>query len=332
VIETVELLYLAILIPCLAIAIDFLIGEPPNRFHPVVWIGDVIGFLDKRTKRTSQRADRIKGVFLALVPLLMFPIAFTLVLAIVHDVFGAIVWAIACAIVVKTMFAIKAMEKHVRPIMEAIERDDLEAARKGASMIVSRDVSQLDKGHIISCAAESAAENTVDSIFSPLFYFGLGGVPLMVFYRVSNTLDAMVGYMSMEHINVGRFSAKLDDATNWICARICIPFILLAMVLLRLDWRQAWAMGKKYKGATLSPNKGWSMSAFAGGLGIKFEKIGWYQLGDGPLPSDAKTIGQTVAVMKVSALLFFVIVVLPMFIFIGVHAQLWFEDLLTWWL
>jgi adenosylcobinamide-phosphate synthase len=327
-----ELLWLAILIPCLAIAIDLLFGEPPNALHPVVWIGKVISFLDKRTKRTGQRADRIKGTFLALVPLLMFPIVFTLVLGIVHDLFGAIVWAIFSAIVVKTMFAIKAMEKHVRPIMEAIEKDDLESARKGASMIVSRDVSQLDKGHIISCAAESAAENTVDSIFSPLFFFGLGGVPLMVFYRVSNTLDAMVGYMTMEHVNIGRFSAKLDDATNWICARLCIPFLLLAMMLLRLDWRQGWVMAKKYKGATLSPNKGWSMSAFAGGLGIRFEKIGWYQLGDGPLPSDAKTIGQTVAIMKVSALLFFAIVVLPMFIFIGVHVQVLFENLLTWWL
>ncbi|MFA5312418.1 MAG: cobalamin biosynthesis protein [Methanomassiliicoccales archaeon] len=328
----IELIYLAILIPCLAIAIDMLLGEPPNALHPVVWIGKVIGFLDRKMKRTGQRADRIKGTFLALVPLIMFPVMFTLVLAVIHDIFGAIVWAVASAVVVKTMFAIKAMERHVRPIMKAIENDDLEAARKGASMIVSRDVNQLDKAHIISCAAESAAENTVDSIFSPLFFFGLGGVPLMVFYRVSNTLDAMVGYMTMEHINIGRFSAKLDDATNWICARLCVPFILMAMMLLRLDWRQGWAMAKKYKGATLSPNKGWSMSAFAGGLGIKFEKTGWYQLGDGPLPSDAKTIGQTIAVMKVSALLFFAIIVLPMFIFIGVHVQVLFEDLLTWWL
>jgi adenosylcobinamide-phosphate synthase len=316
----------------LGVALDLTLGEPPNRLHRVVWIGTVIGFLDQRIKRKSQRADRAKGVLLALTPLLLFPIIFTLLLGIIHDLFGALVWAIACAVVMKTMFAIKAMERHVKPIMLAVERGDLEAARKGASMIVSRDVSQLDKEHIISCAAESAAENTVDSAFSPLFFFGLGGIPLMVFYRVSNTLDAMVGYMSPKHINVGRFSAKLYDATNFICARLSVPFLLAAMFLLRLDWRQGWAMGKKYKNATKSPNKGWSMAAFAGGLGIRFEKVDNYKLGDGPLPSDPKVIQQTISIMKVSALLFFFTVVLPLFLFLGLHVQLFFEGLLTWWM
>lgn len=328
----IELYYLAALIAVLGLLLDLLLGEPPNALHPVVWIGNTIGFLDKRTKRTSPRADRVKGIFVALVPLLLFPFAFTLLLALTHDLLGALVWAVACAIVMKTMFAITAMERHVRPIMKALEANDLEAARKGASRIVSRDVNQLDREHIISCAAESAAENTVDSVFSPLFYFGLGGIPLMVFYRVSNTLDAMVGYMSERHRYVGWFSAKLDDVMNWVCARLCVPFILLAMVLLRLDWRNAWAMGKKYKKATASPNKGWSMSAFAGGLGICFEKPGVYRLGDGPLPSDPKVIGRTVAVMKVSALLFFLMVVLPSFMFIGVEVQIYLEQLLTGWL
>ncbi|QLH74409.1 MAG: cobalamin biosynthesis protein [Methanomassiliicoccales archaeon] len=327
-----ELVLLALAIPVLALLIDLLLGEPPTPLHPVVWMGKMIGYLDKRIKRTSQRADRLKGVFLALVPLCIFPLSFTLMLGVIHDLFGAVVWAVVSAVVVKTMFAINAMDRHVRPIMEALERDDLDAARRGASMIVSRDVSKLDKEHVISCAAESAAENTVDSVFSPLFYLGLGGMPLMVFYRVSNTLDAMVGYMSMEHINIGRFSAKLDDATNWVCARLCVPFILLAMALLRLDWRQGWAMAKKYKGATTSPNKGWSMSAFAGGLGVRFEKPGTYVLGDGPLPSDPAVIGRTVSVMKLSAFLFFLMVALPLFILLGVHVQLLLEEVLTWWL
>ncbi|OPY32401.1 MAG: cobalamin biosynthesis protein [Methanomassiliicoccales archaeon PtaU1.Bin124] len=327
-----ELILYGLLIAALGLALDLTLGEPPNALHPVVWIGKVIGFLDKRIKRTGQKADRRKGVLMALTPLILFPLVFTLLLAIIHDIFGALVWAIACAIVMKTMFAITAMERHVKPIMKALENNDLEKARHGASMIVSRDVSKLDKEHIISCAAESAAENTVDSAFSPLFFFGLGGIPLMVFYRVSNTLDAMVGYMTPKHIDVGRFSAILDDYTNWICARLSVPFLLLAMMLLRLDWRQGWAMAKKYKHATKSPNKGWSMSAFAGGMGIRFEKYDYYQLGDGPLPSDPKVIGQTIAIMKVSTILFFLIVVLPLFLFIGMNVQLFVEGLLTWWL
>ena len=314
----------------LAVIIDLLLGEPPNSAHPVVWIGKVIGFMDKHTKRTGRvRTDRAKGIVLALVPLLLFPFVFTLLLFLLRDLFGALVWAVACAIILKTMFAINAMGKHTRPIQEALERNDMEAARKAASMIVSRDVNKLDREHIISCAAESAAENTVDSIFSPLFFLGLGGMPFVIFYRVSNTLDAMVGYIDQPYTHVGWFSAKLDDCTNYICARISLPFILLALIILGMDWRGAWRDANKYHKATLSPNKGWSMSAFAGGLGIRFEKVGWYVMGDGPLPSDPKVIGDTVKVMKVSALLFIALVVLPLFLFVGLNVQIYIENLFS---
>ncbi len=80
-------------------------------------------------------------------------------------------------VLLKTMFAMSAMGKHTEPVRQALLAGDLELGRSKAAMMVSRDVSQLDKEHVISCAAESAAENTVDSIFSPLFYFGLLGLP-----------------------------------------------------------------------------------------------------------------------------------------------------------
>jgi adenosylcobinamide-phosphate synthase len=325
-----ELYLYGLLMLVLAVAIDLLLGEPPNVAHPVVWIGKVIGFMDRHTKRNGRKvSERVKGVFLALVPLLLFPFIFTLLLFLLRDLFGALVWAIAGAVLLKTMFAINAMGKHTLPIQRALERGDMEAARKGASMIVSRDVNKLDREHIISCAAESAAENTVDSIFSPLFFFGLGGMPLIVFYRVSNTLDAMVGYIDPPYTHVGWFSAKLDDCTNYICARISLPFILLALMILGMDWRGAWRDAKKYHKATLSPNKGWSMSAFAGGLGIRFEKVGWYVMGDGPLPNDPKVIGNTVRVMQVSALLFIALVVLPLFLVVGLNVQIYIENLFS---
>jgi adenosylcobinamide-phosphate synthase len=323
-----DLFLYGVLIVVLAVVIDLVLGEPPNVAHPVVWIGKVVSFMDRHTKRTGRkRTDRAKGVVLALVPLLLFPFVFTLLLLLLRDLLGALVWAIGCAIVLKTMFAINAMGKHTKPIQRALEAGDMDAARKAASMIVSRDVNKLDREHIISCAAESAAENTVDSIFSPLFFLGLGGIPLIVFYRVSNTLDAMVGYIEPPYTDVGWFSAKLDDCTNYICARISLPFILLALIILGMDWRGAWRDARKYHKATLSPNKGWSMSAFAGGLGIRFEKVGWYVMGDGPLPTDPKVIGDTVKVMKVSALLFIALVALPLFLFVGLNVQIYIEDL-----
>ena len=156
-----------LLIVILALVIDLWLGEPPNKAHPVVWIGKVIGFMDRHTKRTgSKRTDRARGIILALVPLLLFPFLFTLLLFVLRDLFGALVWAVAGAVLLKTMFAINAIGKHTKPIQEALERNDLDAARKGASMIVSRDVNQLDREHIISCAAESAAVRIGGPIFA----------------------------------------------------------------------------------------------------------------------------------------------------------------------
>jgi len=226
---------------------------------------------------------------LAIVPLLLFPFLFTLLLFLLRDLFGALVWAIGCAVVLKTMFAINAMGKHTRPIQEALERNDMEAARKAASMIVSRDVNKLDREthhllrgrvgggehrgqHLLAAVLLRSGRNAADRLLPGLEHPGRDG-----------------RYIDPPYTHVGWFSAKLDDCTNYICARISLPFILLALIVLGMDWRRAWRDARKYHRATLSPNKGWSMSAFAGGLGIRFEKTGWYVMGDGPLPTDRRS-------------------------------------------
>ncbi len=323
-----ELVPYALLTILVALLVDRFIGEPPNALHPVVWMGKVISFLDKRISRGHPRRERFFGMFMALTVILLFSFLVLLLMSLVRDVLGLLVWAIFGGILLKTMFAMAAMGKHTEPVREALLAGDLELGRSKAAMMVSRDVSQLDKGHVISCAAESAAENTVDSIFSPLFYFGLLGLPAAVAYRVSNTLDAMVGYLDDKYRYVGWFSAKLDDCTNFVMARAAVPFILLALIILGRDWRAGWDASKKYHDQTLSPNKGWHMSAFAGGLGIRFEKIGWYVMGDGPLPSDPEVLRDTIKVMTMASYLFVLTVVVPLYLLVGVEAQVFLEDLL----
>ena len=265
---------------------------------------------------------------MALAVILSFSIMVLLLMALVRDVLGMLVWAVVGGIILKTMFAMSAMNKHTEPVRKALLAGDLELGRQKAAMMVSRDVSQLDKEYVISCAAESAAENTVDSIFSPLFYFGLLGLPAAVAYRASNTLDAMVGYLNDKHRHVGWFSAKLDDGTNFVMARAAVPFILLALIILGKDWKAGWNASKKYHDQTLSPNKGWHMSAFAGGLGIRFEKIGWYVMGDGPLPSDPEVLRDTIKVMTVASYLFLLTVVVPLYLLVGAEVQVFVEDVL----
>lgn len=323
-----ELMLYALGVVIVALLVDIFIGEPPNKLHPVVWIGSVISFLDKRISRGSPKKEKAAGVLMALIAILLFAFLSLLLLTTVRHLLGWIVWALVAGVLLKTMFAISAMSKHTEPVRKALLENDLEQARYKASMMVSRDVRQLDKEHVISCAAESAAENTVDSIFSPLFFFGLFGLPMAVAYRVSNTLDAMVGYMNERYLNAGWFSAKLDDCTNWLMARAAVPFILLALAMLGKDWREGWKAAKKYHDQTLSPNKGWHMSTFAGGLGIRFEKIGWYVMGDGPLPTDPEVLRDTIKVMTLASYIFIFAVVIPLYLIVGVHLQVFAEDTL----
>ena len=323
-----ELVPYALLTIIIALLIDRFIGEPPNSLHPVVWMGKVISFFDERIARGHPRRERLFGALMALAVILMFSIAVLLLMALVRDSLGLLVWAVVGGILLKTMFAMSAMGKHTEPVRQALLAGDLELGRQKAAMMVSRDVSQLDKEHVISCAAESAAENTVDSIFSPLFYFGLLGLPAAVAYRVSDPLGAMVGYLDDQHRYVGWFSAKLDDGTNFIMARAAVPFILLALLILGKDWKAGWNASKKYHDQTLSPNKGWHMSAFAGGLGIRFEKIGWYVMGDGPLPSDPEVLRDTIKVMTMASYLFLLTVIVPLYLLVGAEVQVFVEDIL----
>lgn len=315
-----------------ALLVDRFLGEPPDRLHPVVWMGRMISALDRRISRGHPGKERLLGALMALLVILTFALLSLLLLSLVRHFLGLVAWALVGGVVLKTMFAMSAMAKHTEPVRLALLSGDLELARAKAAMMVSRDVRELDREHVLSCAAESAAENTVDSIFSPLFYFGLLGVPAAVGYRASNTLDAMVGYLDDEHRHVGWFSAKLDDCTNWLMARAALPFILLALALLRKDWRAAWRTARKYHDRTLSPNKGWHMSAFAGGLGIRFEKVGWYVMGDGPLPSDPEVLRDTIKVMTLASYLFVVAAVLPLYLLVGAGVQVSLENWLLGWI
>ncbi|NLT37599.1 MAG: cobalamin biosynthesis protein CobD [Methanomassiliicoccus sp.] len=321
----------AIIIPLVALVIDLALGEPPNRVHPVVWMGRLIGALDglvKRDEPRRTRKERALGVLVILIPILVFVLGFTIILALTRWWLGMLVWAAACAIIFKTLFAIRALETHTAPMVDDLMRDDLDAARKKASMVVSRDVNKLDRAHVISCAAETVSENLVDSVLSPMFYFGLAGIPGAAFLRVANTGDGMIGYLSEKHRYVGWFTARLDDCAHYLVARLSVPFIMLSLALLRKDWRNAWRTALRDHHQTSSPNKGWPMASVAGGLHVRFEKVGYYNMGDGEVSLDPLVIRDTIRVMKLTAVIFFVLIMLPLFTFVGIHVQLYLEDVL----
>ena len=184
---------------------------------------------------------------------------------------------------------------------------DLIKARKSLSYLVSRDTSQLSQENIISAVIETLTENITDSVVSPIFYTFILGVIGGIAYRVVNTLDAMIGYKNPKNINIGWFPAKLDDVLNYLPARITGILIVVASIIIKLNWKNAYKIMIRDAKKTPSPNSGYPMSAAAGALGIQLVKPGYYFLGDDINHLKSETITETILLAKITIILFLII-------------------------
>lgn len=293
----------------LAFAIDVVLGDPPNRFHPVAWMGNAIA----RARRFSPQQGNVKrfiygGLFLA--------IGVTTV--------GLIGWAIdrGCekvplavavvvqALVLKSTFSVRSLSRAGQAVAEPLRRDDLAAARYQVSYhLVSRDVSQLDAAEVSAATIESIAENTSDSVVAPLFFFAVAGLPGALVYRFVNTCDAMWGYRTPELEWLGKTSARLDDLLNLIPARLTAMVMVVFGGLYHQRLVAAFRIWFRDRALTASPNAGQPMSAAAGVLGVALEKKGHYLLGSGLRLPDVNDIDRAVRLLWVTAVVSVAIVI-----------------------
>jgi adenosylcobinamide-phosphate synthase len=293
-----------------AFAFDLVIGDPPSRLHPVVWMGRVIEAL-KKLNRGSRRRRRLLGVVAALTTIAVFSLPVFLIFKLLRDV-NFLAYVILGGVALKFTFAFRSLSDYTRPIAEALERDDVGGAKKYLPFIVRRDSSKLDEELVVSAAVESIAESTVDGVTSPLFYYALLGIPGAYAFRVVNTLDSMVGYKTEEFKDFGWSSARLDTLLNFPTARLTALFISLAAWLLGLNARRGLRVALRDHSKTESLNAGWPMSAMAGVLGVKLVKLGSYELGDSINKLRPLHIHQAIRVMRVTVLLFAIIICLPL--------------------
>ena len=146
---------------------------------------------------------------------------------------------------------------------------------------------------------ETLAESASDGIVAPMFYLAIGGVPAALAYKAVNTLDSMIGHRDERYEYFGKFAARLDDAANFIPARLTALLFVLAAWMMRLDWRGAWRVllrdGAKHK----SPNAGRPEAAMAGALDVRLGGTNYYdgephhgpRLGDAKRPLDDRALG-----------------------------------------
>ena len=311
----------SIIVIGLAISLDLVLGDPRNRYHPTAWIGNLIGTITTRIKNENQNLEKFSGIFIVLIPI---SISTVILLSLQYGIdfiniefLSILVSIISGIILFKLTIAIKGMERHALAVLDAVEKNDLNNARTNLSMIVKRNTKNLDKNHILSGTLESLSENIVDGITGPMFYFAIFGLPGAFAYRIVNTVDSMVGYKTLMFKNLGWFGANCDNILNYIPSRLTGLTIVLSSMLLGHDWKNCYAIFKRDGKKTDSPNAGYPMAAFAGALGTKFEKLEHYSLGTGDSEITSKKVKDAITLMKVTSLLFFGIVSIPIIFFVS---------------
>lgn len=304
---------MTILIAISAFILDCIIGDPKSKFHPVALLGTLIAHLEKLLLGENHAPLRkifSGGVLVALVlPIVYGASSWALQVASSYDLW---LWYVLSALMLSFTITPRSLAEAGYEIRGLLLRGDLANARLKVGWIVGRDTKRLDGREVARATVETIAENIVDGIISPLFYFFLGGVPLAVLYRAVNTMDSMVGYRNARYLCFGKVAARTDDVFNYIPARITAVLLVLAAFLLRLDGKNAarmiWRDARKHP----SPNSGFSEAGVAGALGVRLGGLNYYfgvpsiraYMGDPLAPLAPRHIVQTIFLMYAATVLF----------------------------
>jgi len=290
-----------VIILLIALALDLILGEPSNAWHPIAWLGKLISLETKLAPKKGSSRQLAYGVGMVLITLVLVIAAVYFLLSHLSE-FNLLVYIIVAGLLLKFTFSLRGLRQAIDTVKKLIAKNNLGQARLSLQSLVSRDTTKLDKSQIISATVESAAENICDSFVAPLLYFFLFGVPGAIAYRIINTFDSMIGYHGQWEY-LGKFAARLDDIVNFIPARISALIIVVASLICRKNASQAWHIMIRDHKKTESPNAGWTMSAIAGALEIQLEKIDHYRLGDNHYPLSIDTLKASRQIIVVTAII-----------------------------
>ena len=266
--------------------LDWLMGDPYWLFHPVRFMGNMVSALEARLRRLFPEHLLLAGgvlagfmcLFWTLIPVLGF-------LGIYRGLLSFGIqrhWIYICLFVLESFFcgqllAARSLQTESMKVCSALKEGDIEKARKAVSMIVGRDTAVLDRDGIARAAVETVAENTSDGVIAPFFFMAVFGPAGGFFYKAVNTMDSMVGYKNETYLLFGRAAAKLDDAVNWLPARLSGMLLTAAAWLLPgMDGKNAWRIFKRDRFNHASPNSAQGEAACAGALHLRLAGDAWY--------------------------------------------------------
>jgi adenosylcobinamide-phosphate synthase len=272
----------------LGVAADLLLGDP-RRAHPVAGFGATAAALERRIWRDSRPVGA--GYALGL-------IAATTGLGAVLDRSTRrrpVLRALVTAAATWTVLGGTSLARTATVMERALADGDLPAARAVLPSLAGRDPSGLEEPELARATVESVAENTADAAVAPLFWGAVAGIPGLLGYRAVNTLDAMVGHRSPRYARFGWAAARLDDAANWLPARLTAALTVACAPAAGGSAAGAWRAWRRDGAAHPSPNAGRCEASLAGALGLRLGGRNVYgnrvedrpALGDGRPPAAA---------------------------------------------
>ena len=258
--------------------LDWVLSDPEGLPHPVRIIGRAIEYGELSLRRIGEgpTAELIGGVLLTGTVVLGSVIATS---KLIHTIkarnpsLGRAVeiWLGANCLATRNLL------DEASTVVKALESSRIDTARQRLARIVGRDTAALSENEIARAVIETLAESLCDGIIAPLFYLTMGGVPLAIAYKATNTLDSMIGHRDARYEWFGKFAARLDDAVNFLPSRVAALFICGSATLMDrgassrscdIWWRDA----RKHT----SPNAGQTESAMAGALGVQLGGVNTY--------------------------------------------------------
>jgi len=293
-----------------ALLIEIVIGYPQGLVrivgHPVIWMGALIGALERGLNRDAAGAPARRAAGACTVLFLVVAvgiIAFVLARAALALPFGYLLTALLAS----TLLAQRSLHAHVGRVAVALEGPGLAAARTAVSHIVGRDTASLDAAGVARAAIESLAENFSDGVVAPAFWMMLGGLPGAAIYKAVNTADSMIGHRSPRYAAFGFAAARLDDLLNWPAARLSALLIVgAAAITPGASAASAWRAVCRDAARHRSPNAGYPEAAMAGALGLALAGARHYGgmlvedavMGEGRREADAADIRAALALYR----------------------------------
>ncbi|MBV1698584.1 MAG: cobalamin biosynthesis protein CobD [Hyphomicrobiales bacterium] len=301
---------MSIALALVAMLVELCFGYPERLIravgHPVVWIGGLIDWVDRKFNRDTDSADRRRAA--GVVALLILLVGVGVIAVGVERVLWRVPFGlVATGVLASTLIAQRSLHRHVADVADALDQGGVAAGQLAVSRIVGRDTQALDSSGVARAAIESLAENFSDAVVAPVLWMVIAGLPGAALYKAINTADSMIGHRTPRHLAFGWAAARLDDLINLPASRLA-ALLLVGAAALSHDIRagSAWQTVRRDAWRHRSPNAGYPEAAMAGALdlslagprsdgGVQVEDV---QMGDGRRAADSADIRRALTLYR----------------------------------